>query len=298
MQDLNDMYYFAKVIEHGGFMAAGRVLGIPKSRLSRRIKLLEERLNTQLLHRTTRKLALTDVGDAFLRHCETVLSAANAATEEIACANALPRGHIKVSAPPAIAQHILARLLPVFMQQCPEVRFSLAVSSRRVDLIEEGIDVALRVRSGAMENSSLIVRTLGRDRMQLVASPAFIQAHGQPESPLTLAQYPTLSMYQPGGQRTWCLVSEEGQKIEVVTQPRLLTDDQVVLREAAIAGQGITALPNMVMQDALRNGTLVPILKDWYLPEGAFQVVYPSRRGLLPAVRAFIDFLAEQNIKE
>lgn len=297
MQDLNDMYYFAKVIEHGGFMAAGRALGIPKSRLSRRIKELESSLNVQLLHRTTRKLALTDIGTAFLRHCQTVLEEAKAAKEEIARVHTTPRGTIRVSAPMAIAQFLLAPYLAKFIEQYPEVNVLLDVSNRRVDLIEEGIDVALRVRMGALEDTSLVMRTLGRSHSILLASPEFLKQHGMPQTPADLVNYPMLSLLQPNEQYTWHFTSDEGKVIDVVAKPRLLTDDMVVLRKVVIAGQGMVALPLLLIHEELKQGKLVRVLPNWHLPYGLLHAVYPSRRGLLPAIRVFIDFLSE-NVHE
>lgn len=294
MHDLNDMYYFAKVVEHGGFMAAGRELGIPKSRLSRRIKNLEAELNIRLLHRTTRKLALTDAGTAFLRHCEAMVEAAMIAGEEIAKARAEPRGNIRVSAPMAIAQFVLAPLLPQFMAQYPEISIVLDVSNRRVDLIEEGIDVALRVRSGPLENSSLVIRTLGASQLIMLASPELIRKYGVPATPEDLVHYPVLSLYQPNAERTWRFTSTAGRVVDVTTRARLFTDDMIVLREAAIAGQGVASLPTLLVEEALRQNKLQRILPDWHLPEGLLHAVYPSRRGLLPAIRVFIEFLSAQ----
>lgn len=292
MQDLNDMYYFAKVIEFGGFMAAGRALGIPKSRLSRRIKELETSLNVQLLHRTTRKLALTDVGTVFLRHCQTVLEEARAAREEIDRVNASPRGTIRVSSPMTIAQFLLAPHLADFLKQYPEVNVVLDVSNRRVDLIDEGIDVALRVRMGSLEDTSLVMRTLGRSHSILVASPDFLSRYGEPDCPKDLVNYPMLSLHQPNEQYSWRFNSEDGKVVDVTTTPRLLTDDMVVLREIALAGEGMAALPLLLIHQEVKQGKLVRVLPNWHLPYGLLHAVYPSRRGLLPAVRVFIDFLS------
>jgi DNA-binding transcriptional LysR family regulator len=292
MHDLNDMYYFAKVIEHKGFMAASRALGIPKSRLSRRIKDLEIALNVRLLHRTTRKLALTDAGKAFLRHCEAIIDEATVAREEIERIHAVPRGYICVSAPMAIAQFLLAPVLPKFMMQYPEIRVSLEVTHRRVDLIEEGIDIAIRVRSGQLENSSLVIRTLSATQLMAVASPTYLRQYGTPVAPHELINHPVLTQHQPNGQYTWCFTSPTGQVAEVNLHPKLMTDDMVVLREVALAGQGIVVLPRLMVREALQQNQLKVILSDWQLPRGLLHAVYPSRRGLLPAVRVFLDFLS------
>jgi DNA-binding transcriptional LysR family regulator len=293
MHDLNDMYYFAKVVEHKGFMAASRVLGIPKSRLSRRIKELEAALNVRLLHRTTRKLALTDAGKAFLRHCDIIIEEAALAQEEIERIHTVPRGHIRVSAPMAIAQFLLAPALPKFMRQYPEIRVSLEVTHRRINLIEEGVDVAIRVRSGPLENSSLVVRPLHAAQLMVVASPLYVSQYGTPLTPHDLLDHAVLTQHQPNGHYTWRFTSANAEVAEVTVLPRLMTDDMVVLREVALAGQGIVVLPKLMVYDALQQKQLQVLLADWQLPLGLLHAVYLSRRGLLPAVRVFLDFLSE-----
>ena len=146
MQDLNDLFYFAKVVEHGGFAAAGRLLGIPKSRLSRRIAELETRLGARLLQRTTRKLALTDVGERYLRHCQAMLLEAEQADEAVASLTSEPRGRIRVSCPTEVARMRLRHVFPSFLQRYPQVQLEVMLSNRRIDLVNEGVDVALRVR--------------------------------------------------------------------------------------------------------------------------------------------------------
>ena len=145
MQDLNDMLYFAEVVERGGFAAAGRALGIPKSRLSRRVSDLETQLGVRLLQRTTRKLSLTEVGEAYLRHCQAMRESAQAAADTVAQVQTVPRGTIRVSCPVTLAQTMVAELIPRFLAQYPEVRIDMLVSNRAVNLVEEGIDVALRL---------------------------------------------------------------------------------------------------------------------------------------------------------
>jgi len=164
MQDLNDLFYFAKVVECGGFMAAGRKFGLPKSRLSRRVAELESRLGVRLLQRTTRKLALTEVGASYYEHCRAVLAEAEAAEETILRATAEPRGLVRVSCPEMVAKSLLGPALPRFLAANPQVRIWLDTTGRRVDLIEEGIDVALRVRSVIEESASLVARSLGVGR--------------------------------------------------------------------------------------------------------------------------------------
>ncbi|UTH73887.1 LysR substrate-binding domain-containing protein [Chromobacterium sp. IIBBL 290-4] len=299
MQDLNDLLYFAKVVEHGGFMAAGRILGIPKSRLSRRVAELEAKLGVRLLQRTTRRLALTEIGSQYYQHCQAMLAEAEAAHETILQSSAEPRGLIRVSCPELLSKTMLGDVLPRFLNRYPMVRVALDSTNRRVDLIEEGVDVAIRVRNVIEDSASLVVRRLGRSRMILVASPAFLQIHGEPMSPEKLAGLPALTMSRPDGRGQWVLLDNVGQVYTIhVDAPRLMTDDMIVLRQAAIDGVGIAALPANVCHQALQDGRLRRILPQYGFPWGILHAAFPSRRGLSPAVRAFLDFIAEELISE
>ncbi|MBX9835753.1 MAG: LysR family transcriptional regulator, partial [Burkholderiaceae bacterium] len=158
MHDLNDMIYFAEVIERGGFAAAGRALGVPKSRLSRRVAALEAQLGVRLLQRTTRQLSLTEVGEAYLRHCQALRETAQAAADTVAQVQTTPRGTVRVTCPITLAQTVLADLMPPFLARYPQVRVEMQVSNRVVNLVEEGIDVALRVRTTLDDSASMVVK--------------------------------------------------------------------------------------------------------------------------------------------
>eukprot|EP01036_Dinobryon_divergens_P036984 gene36984-biopygen29253 len=172
MQDLNDMLYFAEVVERGGFAAAGRALGLPKSRLSRRVAALEAQLGVRLLQRTTRKLSLTEVGEAYLRHCQALRESAQAAADTVAHAQTEPRGTIRVTCPVTLAQTVLADVMPIYLARHPLVRVEMEVNNRVVDLVKDGVDVALRVRLTLEDSGSLVVKRLDDARSVLVASPA------------------------------------------------------------------------------------------------------------------------------
>ncbi|CUA81886.1 MULTISPECIES: LysR substrate-binding domain-containing protein [Gulbenkiania] len=295
MSDLNDLYYFAKVVEYGGFMAAGRALGVPKSRLSRRVAELEERLGVRLLHRTTRKLALTDLGTQYYRHCQAMLAEAEAAQETIDRARAEPRGVVRVSCPELLCKTLLAPVLPGFMQRNPQVKVWLEITNRRVDLLEEGVDVALRVRPQMEDSASLVARRLGISGYALVASPALLATHGMPRRPEDLLAMPVVAMSRPDN-RTSIVLTDPTGTTQTLTfdSPRLMGDDLVLLSAAAEAGIGIGALPTLVCHEAMAAGRLVALLPEYQLPGGILHAVFPSRRGLVPAVRAFIDFLVEE----
>lgn len=293
MQDLNDMLYFAEVVERGGFSAAGRALGIPKSRLSRRVSELEEQLGVRLLHRTTRKLSLTDVGEAYLRHCQAVRESAQAAQDAVALVQAEPRGTLRVSCPVTIAQTVLGELVPEFLARHPLVRLEMQVTNRVVNLVEEGVDVGLRVRETVEGSASMVVKRLDRTSQVLVASPSLLARQGTPRTLADLAQLDSIAMTAQDGKATWSLLGPGGARETVQHQPRYVADDLVTLKFAALAGTGLCWLPDYMCQDELRLGTLVRVLPQWSPPQGVFHAVFPSRRGLAPAVRKFLDFLAE-----
>src|SRR6478609_4909220 len=194
MQDLNDMLYFAEVVDRGGFAAAGRALGIPKSRLSRRVAELEERLGVRLLQRTTRKLSLTEAGELFHRHSVAVREEAEAATEAVAMVQTEPRGTIRVTCPVTLAQSTIGMVIADFLAKHPQVRIEMQVSNRVVDLVEEGVDVALRVRPTLEDSGSLVVKNLGTTQGLLVGSPKLLDTQGRPGSVEELAQLSTLAM--------------------------------------------------------------------------------------------------------
>ncbi len=294
MQDLNDLYYFAMVVEHGGFAAAERALGIPKSRLSRRIVQLETDMGVRLLQRSTRRFAVTEVGQNVHRHAQAMLSEAQAAREAVERLSAEPRGLVKVGCPVSLAQQQLACLLPDFLHAHPQVRLQLQVSNRRVDVINEGFDVALRVRTRLNDDGSLAMRSFGQIRELLVASPAYLDSHGRPTAPRELESHATLSMSEHEAMQRWELHGAGHETVLVDIQPRLMAHDFPMLMEIATRGHGIALLPETVCAEAIRSGRLEPVLPDWSLPQGICHAVFPSRRGLLPAVRVFIDFLAER----
>lgn len=294
LQDLNDLYFFASVVEHGGFSAAGRALGIPKSRLSKRIAQLEDRLGVRLLQRTTRRFVVTEVGERFYSHCRAVLEEARAAQDAVDELRTEPRGVVRVSCPNSLAQTIVAHVLPDFLAQHPKVQVRLQATNRRVDLIGEGVDVAIRVRAKLDTDATLVMRTFGQSRVLIVASPKLLEQTGRPKLPADLSAIPALAMNEHEGAHSWELLGTDNERVVVDIQPRLICGDFSVLLESARRGIGVTLLPEFVCAPAITNGDLEVLLPDWSVPEGTMHFVYPTRRGLLPGVRAFVDFLAER----
>src|SRR5215469_12303852 len=294
MQPLEGFYYFTQVVDHGGFARAGRALGIPKSRLSRHVVALETQLNVRLLNRSTRRFAVTEVGQEVYRHATAMLAEADAALEAVEFARAEPRGTIRASCPVALAQSALAPMLPDFLAKYPAVRLQMHVSNRRVDVVREGFDVALRVRTQPSGEDGLVMRAFGRSDQLLVASPEYLARTGAPGSPQELSAHETLDHGGELDSGPWELFGANGESVRAEYTPRVLCHDFVVLRAAALAGLGIAQLPESVVREDLRSSTLRRVLPAWNTPEGIVHVVFPSRRGLLPAVRVFIDFLAER----
>ncbi|HKR77635.1 MAG TPA: LysR substrate-binding domain-containing protein [Rhodanobacter sp.] len=293
LQDLNDLYFFAAVVEHGGFSAAGRALGVPKSRLSKRVSQLEERLGVRLLQRTTRRFVVTEVGERFYAHCRAVLEEARAAQEAVDELRAEPRGVVRLSCPVSLTQTILAHVLPDFLARYPRLQVRVLSSNRRVDLLGEGYDLAIRVRSKLDTDANMVVRSFGQSRVLPVASPALLDAQGRPQHPDELSKLPALSMQEHEGPQTWELIDAAGERVSVEVQARLICGDFAVLLEAARRGIGVTLLPEFVCAPAVTRGELEVLLPEWSAPEGTMHFIYPSRRGMLPGVRALVDFLAE-----
>jgi DNA-binding transcriptional LysR family regulator len=295
MAELDDLALFAAVVEHGGFAAAERALGTPKSRLSRRVAALEADLGVRLLQRSTRRFSVTDVGQDVYRHARAMLEEARAAREAVARLSAEPRGLVRLSCPVAFAQSQLSQLLPEFLSAHPQVQLQVHVSNRRVDLIEEGFDLALRVRSRIDDDSSLVIRHLGEVRELLVASPAYLDRAGRPTQPEQLAAHATLNMVEDPNRQQWELHGPAGEQQRVLlARPRLMGFDFRLLHAAAVAGQGITLLPELVCADSLHSGALEMVLPGWRVPLGICHLVYPTRRGVLPAQRALIEFLVDR----
>lgn len=297
MRDLNDLAFFAAVAEHRGFAAAGRALGIPKSRLSRRVAQLEEELGVVLVQRSTRQFAITEIGRQFLAHCQAMLAEARAAEDTIATQRAEPRGIVRLSAPVEIAQNFVAACLPRFLADYPRVRVQFLVSNRRFDLINENIDIALRVRRVPDMDPELVTRPLSRMHSILTASPAYLDRRGRPQQPQDLAAHDTLSLIEMDTAQNWTFIPREPaagtDNVKVDVEPRLLCGEFNVLLQATLAGQGICTLPESVCGPRIVAGELEHVLPDWHAGESVLHLVYLSRRGRLPAVRAIADFLVE-----
>ncbi|MEP9248905.1 LysR family transcriptional regulator [Enterobacter asburiae] len=294
MQDLNDFVWFVKVVDYGGFAAAGRALDLPKSRLSRRIAHLEERLGVRLIHRTTRQFTVTEVGQTFYQHCKAMMVEAEAAEEAVAALQAEPRGVVRITCPITLLHVHVGPMLARFMARYPGINLQLEATNRRVDLVGEGVDIAIRVRPRPFDDSDLVLRVLADRGHCLVAGPALIQRLGEPVVPSELSAWPGLSMNEGKHIHKWALSGPGGAKAEIHYHPRLITTDMLALREASMAGIGVVQLPILMVKDQLASGELVRVLNAWEPRREVIHAVYPSRRGLLPSVRTLVDFLTEE----
>jgi len=294
MQDLNDLFYFVAVVDHAGFAPAARALNLPKSSLSRRVARLEDRLGVRLIERSTRRFAVTEVGREFHRHAQAALVEARAAEEAALQVVGEPRGVVRVSAPVTIAQGMLARVLPAFLERYPQVRVQMTVTNRRIDLINEGVDVALRVREVLDTDADLKVRILGHDRAIVVASPVLVAERGMPQSLADLEGWPTLSHTESPGRQTWRMKLADGGHETLEHEPRLVAGDFELLIRMAASGAGAAYVPLTGAVAALRSGEIIDLFPERYSSEGILHLVFTSRRGQLPAVSAFIDFMAEE----
>jgi DNA-binding transcriptional LysR family regulator len=294
MQDLNDLYFFVQVVDHGGFAPAARALGLPKSRLSRRIALLEDRLGVRLIQRSTRRFTVTEIGHEYYRHCVAMLVEAEAAAEVIARSRAEPQGIVKVSCPPALLCFQVGNMIARYMTAHPRVAVHLESTSRRVDVIGEGFDLAIRVRFPPLEESDLVMRTLAPSTQRLLASPGLLAGLSHPFAVADLASLPSVDFAPPRREHQWHLEGPEDAAAILTHNPRLITDDMIQMRLAALAGIGMVQLPTMMIDKDLAAGTLVDVLPEWRPRSGIVHAVFGSRRGLLPAVRGLIDHLANE----
>lgn len=296
LPDITNYYLFAKTVRAGSINAAAQQLELPKSTISRRLTQLEKEQGVRLLHRSRQGLILTDVGEAFLTHCDTLLEAVDSAQQVTQRILEKPRGRVCISSPYALSQSLLAPLLPDFMAQYSEVQLEVMITNRPVNLIDDKVDLALRVRPH-IEDSSLIARPISEAPLTLFAAPKLLQPHSI-EQPQDLHKVDQLSLHYTSGryhyQLTHMARGAQSKPVDINYQPKLITDDMVLLRNAAIAGHGVVALPNYLCRQAVEERTLMPILTDWQLPMGIMHLTYSHRRGLKPAVRALIDFLSER----
>jgi DNA-binding transcriptional LysR family regulator len=289
---LDSMALFARVVEAGGFSAAARELGLSKGSVSKRVARLEDRLGVRLLNRTTRRLSLSEAGEAFYSGCRRMVSEAEAAERAVTHLASAPRGTLRVNAPMSFGQQHLAPALTAFLERYPELAVDLALDDREVNLVQDGFDVGVRIM--ALRDSSLIARRLAPSRALICAAPAYLAAHGAPARPEDLTRHACLLYSYQSDPGVWTLRGADGER-RVRVNGRLRANNGEALREAAIAGFGFVLMPSFIVGPEVRQGRLAPVLRDWTAgdPVG-IHAIYPAGRNLSPKVRVFVDFLAER----
>jgi len=291
--DLNDVFYFVQVVEKKGISAAARALDLPKSTVSRHILALETVLGARLIQRTTRTFAVTEIGQEFYAHAVATLIEAETAENVVRQRMADPSGTIRFSCSVALAQLGLAELIPRFMTLFPRIRIVQHATNRLVDPVQEGFDVCLRAHSTPLPASTLIQRRLVDIPWHLFAGPAYLARKGTPANPDDLAAHDGVGLRQTDEAHVWSLTYEQrpDKKATVAYAPCLQSDDMGTLKVAARM-LGIVALPGYVGRKEVESGLLVRVLPQWHAGIATLSILMPSRRGLLPSVRAFIDFLS------
>jgi DNA-binding transcriptional LysR family regulator len=292
MRDLNDLQLFAAVVGQSSISSAARLLGVSKSRVSRRIALLEERLGVRLFERSTRSLSVTDAGQQVYEHARAVIDQADAVEDVALRMRAEPRGLVRISCPHGLQPSIFERL-PALLAAHPLLRVQVITTNRRVDLIEEGIDIALRVRERIDTEAGVQSKKIGLSKKILVAAPQFLAQLAPPSKPADLRRYPLLHQQEQSGPSVWTLTNGTASEETVEFQPRLASGDYGILVSAACAGIGVALLPSGLCKGELASGQLVQVLSEWSAPVGIVHLVFTSRRAMLPAVRTMVDFVAQ-----
>ncbi|MFF7062050.1 LysR substrate-binding domain-containing protein [Pseudomonas sp. NPDC008258] len=290
MDQLSAMQTFRRVVELGSFSAAASQAGLSHTVLSRQVKHLERHLGTQLLARTTRRLHLTEAGALFYRHCVQILEQMQAMTLELSEHQQQPTGTLRLGVSTAFGELELGRWLPDFVERHAQLQIELNCSDRFVDLLEEQVDVCLRV-TRHLPDSSLVARRLATSEVLLVAAPRYLERHGTPISPADLARHPLLGYSQLPHPQRLQMVNDADERQEILMPRRLSANSPMALRAAAIGALGIASFDRFIVQDALRDGRLLPVLGEWRLPARTLYAVYPQSRYLAPKVRALLDYV-------
>lgn len=292
IRDLNGLAAYVQVVEAGGFTAAADALGVSKSAISRQIKALEEELGVRLLNRTTRRLSPTEAGTAVYQHARRMIEEAEAAREVAVCIQGAMRGTLRVNAPMTFGIRELGPVLPEFMKRYPDVTIDLVLNDRRVDLVEEGFDVSVRIST--MVDSSMIVRQLAPVRRLIAGTPDYFSRHPIPAHPRELSEHQFMIYTLSTRPTVLSFSGLRGERIEVPVSGSLHCNNGDAMEAAVMAGLGLVVAPDFIHHAHMRAGRLVSVLDGWSLPAITLHALYPPGKNLLPKVRAFVDFLGEK----
>ena len=291
MIDLNDYFYFVHVVEKQGFSPAAKALDMPKSRLSRHVSKLEERLDVKLIQRTSRQFHVTESGQIFYQHAKAVLEEMEAAEAAIQSRKTTLSGRITMSCSVGVAQFAIKHLVLQFLADHPKIKLVQQVTNQNINLVSSGIDIAIRAHTDTLPDSSIIQRHLTAVSWHLYASPSYLARTGTPTSPYDLFKRQSLKVgWQPVSGH-WTLQDMEGLKTTVPFNPQLCSDDMSTLKSAAIDGLGIVSLPAYLCRKEIENGSLARVLPNWISGKAQLSLLTPSRKGQSPSVRKFCDFL-------
>ena len=292
MDNLSDIVTLVRVVESGSFVAAAQGLGVTPSAVSKSVSRLEERLGVRLLNRTTRSLSLTDAGNSFYTRCRDLVGQLSDAEAEVAATSQRPRGRLRVDMPVSFGRDYLVPALPRFLAQYPEIMLQISFNDRIIDIIEEGVDVVIRV--GKLTDSRLVARQLTVPEVYLVAAPDYLERAGTPESPEELKRHSCIRFFNPntGTNVDWVLESK-GTEQEVPVTGQLMFNSIEAVLAAAIAGLGIGPVPSLMADRALASGLITRVLPDWRLvPEKPLSALWVKDRHASPKVQVFVEFLA------
>ena len=292
MDLLKSMQAYVAVVDAGSLVDAAEQLGTSNAAVSRYLAALEEHLGARLLNRTTRRLSMTPAGQDFYNRAQTILADIAEAETVAGATTSSPSGLLRISAPLSLGIGKLSQVLPGFIERYPDLRMDIDLSDRVVDLVNDGIDVAVRIaREPATTN--VIARKIAPVRMITCAAPAYLKTHGRPIEPDDLRAHATLNYSYLSSGDSWTLTHSSGRQSVVRINPRVHATNGDILRELAIAGHGIIMQPDFIVASALAAGSLEPILDDWSIEGYHLYAVYLSRKFLSAKVRAFIDYLTD-----
>lgn len=283
MEDLNEIKIFIQVVTRGSFTLAAEFLGLTKSTVSRKVAMLESRLGVRLLTRTTRQLYLTEEGEDFYKRCERILRDLEEAELAVSSAQEKVAGHLKIILPIELGQLVMGRVIGEYLQRYPGVTIEAELTNRKIDMLEEGVDLMFRL--GLDKDSSLISRRLTSAHPVLVASPQYIERRGLPNTPSDLERHECIVSYMP----TWTFY-KEGMEKTVKPSGAMKSNNITCTREAAIAGLGITLIPSFLVEDIIAKGELIRIMEDWQGQSRHIYALYPSRQYKPQKLKTFLSF--------
>lgn len=289
--DLNDYFYFVHVIEKRGFSAAAEALGLPKSRLSRHIRQLEERMDARLIQRTTRQFNVTELGETFYAHARAVVDEMERAENAVRRKQNLLSGNVTISCSVGVAQFALKELVGRFLEENPRVTISQYVTNQNIDMVASGVDLSIRGHTGQLPDSSLIQRPLAEVEWQLFAASNYEEERGVLTDPSDLDAHQTLALGWQSPHGEWALKNPSGETVTVTITPRLKSDDMSTLKHAAASGAGVVALPAYTCREEVERGQLRRVLSDWHAGAAQLSLLAPSRKGRPQAVVALQEFL-------